>query len=126
MKSITNKNEELYNELKKIFDEDEDWYAEENGVEIYSEILDIISENEIKNQKSNNSSNINKSINDEEIVNQNYDNGDKFEGVLRDGKRNGKGKYIWVDGDVYEGDFKENKRSGKGKFKMGRWRCLRR
>ena len=42
LNSITNKNEELFNELKKIFDEDEDWFTEENGFEIYDEILNII------------------------------------------------------------------------------------
>lgn len=109
LNSITNKNEELYNELKIIFDEDEDWYAEENGAEIYSEILNIISENEAKNKKSNNSSNLNKSIIDEKFVNQNYDNGDKFEGILINGKRNGKGKYTFADGDYEDGIFEANK-----------------
>ncbi len=45
-----------------------------------------------------------------------YKNGDVYEGEGKDGKRTGKGKYIWVNGDVYEGDFADGKRTGKGKY----------
>ena len=140
LNSITNKNEELFNELKKIFDEDKDWFTEENGFEIYDEILNIIAEHEVENQKSNNSSNINNSIKDEEFVMQDYDNGDKFEGILLKGERNGKGKYTFANGDFsdgiweadkflngkvqmtnhkgykYIGDYKNGERHGEGKL----------
>lgn len=42
--------------------------------------------------------------------------GRKFEGLLVQGKINGKGSYIWPSGAHYEGDWIDNKRTGKGIF----------
>lgn len=39
-----------------------------------------------------------------------------FEGVLKDGKCNGKGTYTWANGDKYVGEFKDDKRTGKGTY----------
>ena len=50
-----------------------------------------------------------------EIVVQ-YSNG-VYEGELKDGKENGKGKYTWTDGDVYEGEFVDGKMTGWGTYK---------
>ena len=44
-----------------------------------------------------------------------YDNG-KYEGELKDGKREGFGKYIYSTGDIYEGEFKNGYKDGKGKY----------
>ena len=45
-----------------------------------------------------------------------YSNGDlRYEGEYVDGRREGKGKYIWRDGDHYEGYQKNDLRHGKGK-----------
>ena len=33
-----------------------------------------------------------------------------------DQRRNGKGRYTYVNGDKYEGDFKDNKKHGIGKL----------
>ena len=35
-----------------------------------------------------------------------------YEGDYYEGKKHGKGKYIWPDGSQYEGDWEENKISG--------------
>ena len=42
-----------------------------------------------------------------------YDNG-RYEGDVKNGKREGKGIMYWNDGERYEGDYKNNKREGKG------------
>ena len=81
-----------------------------------------------------------KSIKDEEFVMQDYDNGDKYEGILLKGERNGKGKYTFANGDFsdgiweagkflngkiqetnhkgykYIGDYKNGERHGEGKL----------
>lgn len=44
-----------------------------------------------------------------------YDDG-VYVGQVLNGKRHGKGKYIWLNGHVYEGDWQENKFHGKGKY----------
>jgi len=46
----------------------------------------------------------------------NYPSGSYYIGQVADGKKNGKGKYVWADGSVYEGDFKDDKVNGKGRF----------
>lgn len=43
-----------------------------------------------------------------------FDNGDVYEGELKDGKRNGWGKYTWANGDYYEGEWKDGKKNGNG------------
>ena len=44
-----------------------------------------------------------------------------YEGQMKNGKRNGKGRMTWTDdngkGDVYEGEFKDGYRHGKGIYK---------
>ena len=46
---------------------------------------------------------------------QNCENG-TYEGEMEKGKREGKGKFFFLNGDIYEGDFKNNLRHGKGKY----------
>jgi len=41
-----------------------------------------------------------------------------FEGVLQDGKRQGKGSMTYTNGDQYEGEWNNDKRVGKGKLKI--------
>ena len=43
-----------------------------------------------------------------------YDNGDIYEGTLKEMFPDGYGKYIFKNGDKYEGDFKNGKYEGKG------------
>ncbi|CAF1500700.1 unnamed protein product [Adineta ricciae] len=45
-----------------------------------------------------------------------YDNGDHYEGEIKDGKRSGKGTLIYADGRKYVGQFKNDKFHGDGKF----------
>jgi hypothetical protein len=42
-------------------------------------------------------------------------NGHVYKGELKDGKRNGRGKYTWPSGQVYEGEWKDGERNGRGK-----------
>ena len=44
-----------------------------------------------------------------------HDNG-RYEGEIKDGKREGFGKYYYSTGDYYEGEFKNNHKDGKGKY----------
>ncbi len=46
------------------------------------------------------------------------DEGNVYEGELRDGVRHGTGRMEWVDGTVYEGDFREGKIHGNGKMSV--------
>ena len=68
--------------------------------------------NEIKNeynlilQKLNNENKINKSIKE-------YPNG-RYEGELKNNKREGKGIFYHNNGDRYEGEYKNDKRERKG------------
>ena len=40
--------------------------------------------------------------------------GDKFEGNLNHGQREGKGKYTWSNGCYYDGEYKNHMRHGNG------------
>ena len=40
--------------------------------------------------------------------------GDKFEGTLSHGQRDGKGKYVWSNGCYYDGQYKDHMRHGHG------------
>ena len=44
-----------------------------------------------------------------------HDNG-RYEGDIKEGKREGYGKYYYSTGDIYEGEFKNNLKNGKGKY----------
>lgn len=52
----------------------------------------------------------------------NYSNGDKYDGDLKDGKKNGRGKseiiiigtMNFANGDKYEGDWVDDKKEGTG------------
>ena len=41
-----------------------------------------------------------------------WENGDKYQGVSKDGKRHGQGTYIYADGSKYVGEWENNKRHG--------------
>lgn len=43
-----------------------------------------------------------------------YKNGELYDGKGRNGKRDGKRKYIYLDGSVYEGAWEKDKRHGLG------------
>ncbi len=45
-----------------------------------------------------------------------YRGKDVYMGYWKDGKKHGKGKYIWKDGSVYEGEWYKNNMHGQGKF----------
>ena len=42
--------------------------------------------------------------------------GDKFEGTMEHGVRQGKGTYTWSNGAVFTGEYVDNKKHGKGKL----------
>lgn len=42
------------------------------------------------------------------------DNGDKYEGEFKFGKKNGKGTYTWADGTTYVGEWKNDMHNGYG------------
>ena len=44
------------------------------------------------------------------------DNSSFYEGQMKYGLYNGRGKYIYSNGDCYEGEWKNNERDGKGKY----------
>lgn len=46
-----------------------------------------------------------------------YTNGNRFEGELKDGKKEGPGKYISTNGNVFEGNFKDDMKHGFGVLK---------
>lgn len=49
-----------------------------------------------------------------------YKNGDTYDGCFEEGKRKGKGKYMFSkNGDVYEGFYEDNMKSGFGKLVYG-------
>ena len=45
-----------------------------------------------------------------------YKSGIKYDGDIKDGKANGKGKMTWTDGSVYVGEFKDDRWHGRGKM----------
>ena len=46
----------------------------------------------------------------------NLDNGDKYEGEMKNGKMQGKGVYLFANGERYEGEFKDDMFEGKGVY----------
>ncbi len=53
---------------------------------------------------------------EKEVSSRTYNNRDKYDGNLVDGKRHGLGIFTFANGDKYEGCFVEDKFEGKGKF----------
>ena len=58
----------------------------------------------------------------------NYENGDKYVGELKDGKKHGQGLYLWINGDVWYGKWYGGKRDGygiyisnSGNYSIGSW-----
>ena len=47
-------------------------------------------------------------------VTKTYDNGDKYVGEYKDGKRNGEGTMTYADGSKYVGQWKDGMRNGQG------------
>ena len=47
-------------------------------------------------------------------------NGTKFEGQFKEGKRNGQGTFTSPDGEKYVGEWKDNKFHGKGTYFFGK------
>ena len=45
-----------------------------------------------------------------------FDNGEKYIGEFKNGKRHGQGKHTYANGDIYVGEFKNDKRSGRGTY----------
>jgi len=43
-----------------------------------------------------------------------YNNGDRYDGDWKNGKKEGKGIYYYNNGNRYEGDWKNDLREGKG------------
>ncbi len=44
--------------------------------------------------------------------------GGRYEGLLKDGKFDGKGRIAWPDGSVYEGEFADGRMSGLGRLRQ--------
>ena len=47
-------------------------------------------------------------------VTKTYDNGDKYVGQMKDGKRNGQGTMTYANGDKYVGQWNDDQRNGQG------------
>ena len=45
-----------------------------------------------------------------------YDNGDEYNGEWENDKKNGEGIYKYANGDEYEGEWENDKKNGKGKY----------
>ncbi len=48
------------------------------------------------------------------IIRCTYFTGDSYEGPIKNGKREGYGKFRWANGDYYEGMFREDELEGEG------------
>ena len=58
---------------------------------------------------------INLSFGFDSIIVKEYDNG-RYEGYMKNEKREGKGTYYYCTGDVYTGEFKNDLKDGKGVY----------
>jgi hypothetical protein len=47
-----------------------------------------------------------------------FPSGDKYNGEIKNGKRDGQGAYSWKSGDTYTGDWDNDKMSGSGKYEF--------
>ena len=50
-----------------------------------------------------------------------FENGDKYEGDWKVGKREGKGKQVYANGNVYDGEWSDDKRQGLGMLLLGEY-----
>ena len=53
---------------------------------------------------------------EQDYVIEEYENGSRFEGHKKDGKRNGHGKFYYQEGSFYDGQWKNNNMHGYGKL----------
>ena len=49
-----------------------------------------------------------------------FENGDNYTGRFSEGIKNGHGKYTWKDGNTYDGNWDEDKMDGRGKYYWAR------
>lgn len=59
-------------------------------------------------------SNHSQNENTEEVIEKIYDNGDKYIGQLKNGKKNGKGKMFYADKSYYDGEWNNDLKNGQG------------
>jgi hypothetical protein len=45
--------------------------------------------------------------------------GERYDGEMKQGKRDGRGVQTWANGDRYEGEFRDGKQNGRGVFSFG-------
>ena len=50
-----------------------------------------------------------------------YENGDIYEGLFKEGVREGIGEYTYEDGCAYYGEWKNDKKHGQGSFRNGKF-----
>ena len=48
------------------------------------------------------------------VVNEDFSNGERYDGDMIENKKQGKGKYTYADGGIYEGEWNDDKREGFG------------
>ena len=65
-------------------------------------LIDMMNSNHAKNE------------NTEEVIEKIYDNGDKYIGQFKYGKKNGKGKMFYADKSYYEGEWYNDLKNGQG------------
>ena len=49
-----------------------------------------------------------------------FENGDNYTGRFSEGLKNGHGKYTWKDGNTYDGNWDEDKMDGRGRYYWAR------
>ena len=45
-----------------------------------------------------------------------YTDGSRYDGEVLNGKRHGRGTYVWPDGSRYSGDWRDGKKHGRGTY----------
>ena len=46
------------------------------------------------------------------------EDGSKYDGMFKNGKACGKGKFVNAEGDVFEGNFEDNRAMGEGVYQL--------